>query len=836
MAVLDSEGFIIASNKQFENFLASVSASAVPQKPVNPDIQDEDMMPRSIRDILGSRQTSMFWASLMRLINRENKSTNFETELHPRHEEPGITHWYNFHTWLIDGDHGEASSIGLIIEDKTLIHQEVKDLLEDKKITEKAMEAKNQFLANMSHEIRTPIQTIIGMIELLQDTTLNPEQLEYSKQVKFSAEVLLTHINDILDFSKIEAGKMELEHIEFDLEENIEQAVEMISLEAHRKGLEIAVNILRECNIRLLGDPNKFRQIVINLVKNAVKFTQTGGITISAAFTSMEKKKALRIAVADTGIGISKEARSRLFTTFMQADVSNTRRFGGTGLGLAISRELVELMNGRIEMLPNKKRGSIFRFTIPLEIQDKELVPLPNIDKAKGYRIMVVDDREEPREIICSYLKDLGLLNADSAASGDIALKMMRDAASLGVPYTLCFLDMIMSGMDGWKLAAEIHNDQTISRADLILMYPQGQVNVEIPAASLKYFRARINKPIKRRNLAELINSLPGKIQELDISAETEHTVKREKLKETTKNAGEKLPCIMIVEDHPVNQKIFAMMVEKLGFHVVLADDGKEALEKTEAANPDIILMDIQMPRMNGYEAAEKLRKRKFGKPIIAISASISIEEKEKCFTSGYNDILFKPFKLVDLEKIIQKWLSIFKPVAGQTQVEAEPSAASGQKPLKRKTSAVRTSIKNSSIKSPSIESPLIDNSSTESSKNNEIFDIKDLRESCLNNDKVACSLLSRFIERTSAQIEAILSLQKVEDWETACREAHTIKGASLTLGGRELAKTAARLELAFKNIDHSEMEAGYNPLKEAFNRYKNSAEQFIQSIHSGEK
>ena len=791
MAVLNSEGFLTAANRQFEKLLSSLSVSS----------SKDNTLPRSIRDILGSRQTSLFWASLSPLLNREYRESDFETSLRFYSENKDTIHWYNIHSWLIDED--DDLSVGIIIEDRTDIRLEEKRLQDDREIAEKAMEAKTQFLANMSHEIRTPIQTIIGMTELLEDTALDHEQSEYSGQIKFSAEVLLSLINDILDFSKIESGKMELEHISFFLEQAIEQAVDMISLEAHKKGLEIATDIPGECSIIIRGDPDKFRQIIINLVKNAVKFTYKGGVTVQARMVKLENIQALQISVIDTGIGISKDTRSRLFTTFMQADASDTRRFGGSGLGLAISHNLVELMDGRIEMIPNENGGSIFRFTIPLELSGAESPPLPKIDKIGEQNILIVDDRVESREIIRSYLNDLGCPNVNTASSGEMALEIMRSAAAEGRPYSLCLLDMTMPVMDGWRLTSEIHNDNTINMADLILMVPRGQMNADMKMTLLKYLKAHINKPIRRRNLAETLSKVLDEFAELESIGESEEIRPENNSIKAQETAGqENNYLILVAEDHPINQKLFSMIIEKLGYRVILSMDGMDAIEKTMTNNPDLVFMDIQMPRMNGYEASEQLRKRSYTKPIIAITASILGDEQGKYQKAGINDILLKPFKQADIKKILAQWL---------------PEKTNSPEPVQAET--VQPDQNPDEI--PDLYGP----------DDDEIFNIKDFRESFMDNDEIACSLLQRFIDRTEGQLDYILTVEKAQDWETARREAHTIKGAALIMGGRELGKASGRLELAYKNQDLQEMKDAYIPVKEAFDRYKTTAEEYLKQM-----
>ncbi|MDR3139111.1 MAG: response regulator, partial [Treponema sp.] len=326
--------------------------------------------------------------------------------------------------------------------------------------SQRVLEIKSRFLANVSHEIRTPIQTIIGMIELLEDTRLDREQKEYAGQIKFSAEALLCLVRDLLDYSKIEAGKMEREYIDFDLERTIEQAADMVSLEAHKKGLELVLDIPPEAAVTARGDPHKFTRILINLLKNAVKFTREGSVTVAVRLLNCGDGEKLKVTVADTGIGVPPEARGRLFTPFMQADPSTARCFGGTGLGLAISAGLAGLLGGSIGMIPNEGGGSIFSFTLPLE--GSPGVPPSKAVPCRETRVLLVDDRPEARHIIVSYLRDIGYMDIETADSGEIALTILGAAASRNRPFELCLVDMIMPGMDGWQLAAEIRRSELL--------------------------------------------------------------------------------------------------------------------------------------------------------------------------------------------------------------------------------------------------------------------------------------------------------------------------------------------------------------------------------------
>jgi signal transduction histidine kinase/CheY-like chemotaxis protein len=752
-----------------------------------------------------------------RLVSGETEEAAFSLAV----QNPnGLVHWFNIDAWAIDGpENPEAAAKAedprfvLIIRDETQERQEETRLQEARRSAEQAMLAKSQFLANMSHEIRTPIQTIIGMTELLQDTKLDREQAEYSRQVKFSADVLLSLINDILDYSKIEAGKMELEHIDFNLEQTIEQAVEMISLEAHKKGLEIALDIPPDTAISIKGDPSKYRQIVINLVKNAVKFTRQGGITITVALTGLKGEEAVRVSVADTGIGIPVEIQNRLFTTFFQGDPSNTRQFGGTGLGLAISRNLVELMRGTIGMLPNEGGGSIFRFTIPIERSGADAEAASAVLPRRDLRILVVDDRPESRRILVSYFQDIGCFDVDVAVSGEEALTALRAAAVRKRPFALCFVDMIMPQMDGWRLAAEIKGDEEINSARLILMVPHGLLGADAKMTLLKWFRAYINKPIKRKDLIRTLDEAlndpaeePEAVEELEAVDETEEAGSETDRSGLSAADGEK-PLILVVEDHPVNQKLFALILEKLGYPVVLADDGLEALEKTAAHPVSLIFMDIQMPRMNGYEAAGRLRQQGFRKPMIAVTASALSDERERCMSVGFDDILIKPFKRPDIEKILRVW-----PPGKTFSAFTVPPY-----PSRPETPSVEAAV-------PSEPAP-----GTYAPSPNQIFNRNEAMETFMNNTEMLRSLLIRFIEGTREQIACdIPRSMEAGDWAEARRKAHTIKGSALTLAAGELGQAAARLELAFKNTDKAEMSAALPLAAAAFTRFEVEAKRYL--------
>ncbi len=786
MAITDEKGYIIKFNRAFNTLFKTLS------------IGHFDFKNSPVQDVLAFSEHSQFPSIISQLIEGIVKEISFITSFRSSND---VVHWLKIRAWLIEkykaAETEEGPFIGLVLEDQTKERKEEEQLQADREIAQRAMEDKSRFLANMSHEIRTPIQTIIGMTELLQDTKLDREQAEYARQVKFSAEVLLYLINDILDYSKIEAGKMVLEKTDFDLEQTIEQAVEMISMEAHKKGLELILDLPQDINIMIVGDPYKFRQIVINLVKNAVKFTKQGSVTISAVKTTFKDGEAVMVSVADTGIGIAKDLQDQLFTTFFQGDPSNTRRFGGTGLGLSISKNLVELMNGKIEMRSNEGGGSVFSFIIPVERSRISIIE-PLAITRKDDCVLVVDDHPAANRIISTYLYDLGYKNTRQAGSGEEALKIMREYAAAGTPFSFCLIDMVMPQMDGWRLAAEIKNDETINSSKLILMVPHGLLGADAKMTLLKWFYGYINKPIERHSLKDVIDLInddsitelepvenesaePGSYQELvaDFEAEEDHK-----------------PLVMIVEDHHVNQKLFSMIMEKIGYPTVLADDGQDAVEKADPEQLALIFMDIQMPRMNGYEAVQKLREMGFKIPIVAVTASALSGERERCMEVGFNDILVKPFKIPDIEKVLYRWIGI------------------GTKTL-RENQGKNTGSSSRDNKGEHMPEPHTQ------PENNTVFDIKDVLDTFMGDREVVKSLIEKFIERSSEQIAAIRENINQKDFETGRRNAHTIKGSSLTLSARELGGAAAELERAFKEENPSKIEASYLPVEEAFERLK---------------
>jgi PAS domain S-box-containing protein len=538
-----------------------------------------------------------------------------------------------------------AHLAGIAIERKRAEHELA--TARDEAVT--AARLKAEFLANMSHEIRTPMNGVVGMADLLAESRLEDDQRDFVNTIRSSAEALLTVINDILDVSKIEAGKMTIEHVAFDLRSLLEETAELLAPRASRKHLELICAMPDSVPDRLVGDPHRLRQVLTNLVGNAIKFTDEGRVTVEVEVVAETATHVrVRLAVRDTGIGIPPERREVIFDSFTQADGSTTRRYGGTGLGLTISRQLVELMGGQLGVESQPGEGSTFWVEIGFE---KERAPRAH-DRAApatlaGLRVLVVDDYEVNRRVFCGQLRSWGCV-ADEATSGPAALAALRAAVERD-PYRLVLLDANMPGMDGETTAEAIRTDPRLAALPLVLLSSVG-AHGSSDEMRAKGFAAALTKPLRRSHLLDVVSAVTGAAR--DGSPRPG--------REPGPAAGRLGLRVLLAEDNAVNRQVALEMLRRLGCRADAVDDGARAIAATAADAYDVVLMDLQMPGVDGFEATAEIRwrERQTGRhlPVIAMTARAMEGDRERCLAAGMDGYLAKPVKMMDLARALEPY------------------------------------------------------------------------------------------------------------------------------------------------------------------------------------
>ena len=680
---------------------------------------------------------------------------------------------------------GAVTRVSGALQDVTEQHEAEEARIAAKDAEAAAIRAKANFLANMSHEIRTPMNGVIGMTELLLDTPLQSSQREFAETIRTSATSLLSIINDILDFSKIEAGKLGVERIEMHVRDCVEDIGNEMAAQAAAKNIELIVNVDPGVPDRVLGDPQRLRQVLTNLIGNVVKFTHQGEIAVEVFPLALQNGRALlSFEVRDTGIGMAPETLSQLFEPFVQADDSSTRNYGGMGLGLAIVRRLVTLMGGRIEVSSRPGGGSAFTFSVPFDaVYDAADIASASRVMTRGKRVLVMDDNPTNRRVLCGQLQPVGF-EVTATATGAETLKALRDAQSTGMPFDVVIADDRMPDCDGVSFAAQVKAEPAVARTPLILltsMDTHGATNTLARAG----FAAYMTKPVRGSEMRACIERVLEQQLDAANTGRYQKLVTRNTLA-TEQGQGQYTGRVLVVEDNVVNQQVARRFLQRLGCEVLVAENGKRGVEEYFKNDYGLVLMDVQMPIMDGLTATREIRKREpAGKrvPIIALTASAMTDERERCTAAGMDALLIKPLELPRLCELLDRYG--FRPTPLHTELVTAPVIAP------ESVSAPIPTVK-----------PV---------------DLDQLRTIIGDDREFMNELCETFVTSSSRIVEELTRALSAGDRAVLGAMAHKLKGGSSSICAHELAQLAASLEKDAKEKPLPELEQSLNTLRRAF-------------------
>ena len=767
--ITDTKGVIEYVNPAFEKNTGYTAAEVIGQTP---------------HILKSGEQDREFYRNLWETIA---SGKTWRGQFHNRRKDGSLS-WESAMISPVLNAHGEiVRFIGVQEDINELKHMEA-SLREALDRAEEATLAKSEFLANMSHEIRTPINGIIGMTDLLLETPQTPEQHEFAETIRSCGDSLLSIINDILDFSKVEAGQLQLESLDFDIRTTVEDTLEILATKAQQKGIDAVSIVAEEVPEILRGDPGRLRQILFNLVGNAIKFTHHGGVTVQVdLLEETDASATLRFRVTDTGIGIPQDRQEAIFSKFTQADASTARQFGGTGLGLAISRQLIHLFQGEITVTSEEGRGSTFSFTAVFgKPATGTIRPTPKEADLSGVKVLVADDFETNRILMTNLLKRWGCRYHD-APDAATALALLKRAAEEGDPFSVALLDMQMPGVDGAELGRQIKGDDEIRTTRLVMLTSLGKRG-DAERLSGVGFSGYLPKPIRPALLRKCLALVLGREEPVgsDHLLITRHTV--------AETARKRLR-ILVAEDNTTNRIIAVKMLEKLGHLAESVANGEEVIDSLRRIPYDLVLMDCQMPVLDGFAATKMIRESGSGVinprvPIIALTAHAMKGDRDYCLKAGMNDYVSKPTSTHDLAAAIDRCISGLSRLGDAVPAAENPPGNPGARD----------------------------------------FDREGFLERTMGDQSLVREMVEAFLADSPMLLDGISAAISAGDARAAGRCAHTLKGSSANMGGEILSQIAEQMQSAGKENNLPRLAELFPKAKAAFQILSAKLEQAFQS------